>query len=108
LVLEAQIAGSGLGHALSARALEEGLDESVDMALWAAIRQFEQRANLQLAMAQDEERKGRSRSASSQRDRATEAKAHAKVLRTLLTGIGDGAYGAARLARPAPRLPREI
>jgi two-component system chemotaxis response regulator CheB len=72
------------GHALSARALECGLDHNLDAALWAAIRQFEQRTNLQQAMAADEEKKGRSRTASSYRDRAAEARSHAETLRKLL------------------------
>jgi two-component system chemotaxis response regulator CheB len=96
------------GHALSARALEKGLDESLDMALWAAVRQFEQRANLQLAMAQDEERKGRSRSASSQRDRAREARVHADTLRRALIGPGDEGNGAPEVARPAPLVAGEL
>jgi two-component system chemotaxis response regulator CheB len=74
------------GHVLSARSLERGLDENLDVALWAAIRQFEQRANLQLAMAEDGERKGRSHFALRQRERASEAKAHADALRGLLIG----------------------
>lgn len=96
------------GHALSARALEKGLDENLDVALWAAVRQFEQRANLQLAMAQDEERKGRSRSASSQRDRAREARVHADTLRRVLIGTSAGGNGAPAVARPAPLVAGEL
>ncbi|MDP9050928.1 MAG: hypothetical protein M3O31_09460 [Acidobacteriota bacterium] len=74
------------GHALSCNSLEKGLNENVDAALWAAIRQFEQRANLLQAMAQEEENKGRQRTAASQRDREADARSHADVLRQLLLG----------------------
>jgi two-component system chemotaxis response regulator CheB len=77
------------GHALSARSLESGLDQNLEAAIWAAIRQFEQRTNLQQAMAQEEERKGRSLVASNYRDRASEAKSHADVLRQLLLETGE-------------------
>jgi two-component system chemotaxis response regulator CheB len=90
------------GHALSVRSLEEGLNENLNVALWAALRQFEQRANLQLAMAQEEERKGRSFLASSQRDRAKEARAHAVALRGLLIGIeGSSRQDSAFLPPPS-------
>jgi two-component system chemotaxis response regulator CheB len=72
------------GHALSAHSLERGLDQNLEAAIWAAIRQFEQRTNLQRAMAEGEERKGRSIVASNYRDRASEAQSHAKTLRQLL------------------------
>jgi two-component system, chemotaxis family, protein-glutamate methylesterase/glutaminase len=84
------------GHALSARALEKGLDENLDLALWAAVRQFEQRANLQLAMAEDSERKGRSHLTLRQRERASESKVHADALRGLLMGVQS------RFRRPPP------
>jgi two-component system chemotaxis response regulator CheB len=77
------------GHALSARSLERGLDQNLEAAIWAAIRQFEQRTNLQRAMAEEEERKGRSLTASNYRDRASEARSHADALRQLLLATGE-------------------
>jgi two-component system chemotaxis response regulator CheB len=76
------------GHALSARSLETGLDQSLEAAIWAAIRQFEQRTNLQHAMADEQERKGRSLAAANYRDRASEAQSHAEALRQLLQATG--------------------
>jgi two-component system, chemotaxis family, protein-glutamate methylesterase/glutaminase len=72
------------GHALSSRALEKGLGQSLDAALWAAIRQFEQRANLQDTLAEREEGLGRRYVSSSYRERAAEARSHALELRKLL------------------------
>jgi two-component system chemotaxis response regulator CheB len=82
------------GHALSARTLETGLNQNLDAALWAAIRQFEQRANLQREMAQEEEKSGRRQVASNYRERASEAKLHAEELRKLLLLTADRAAGA--------------
>lgn len=72
------------GHALSAKSLEYGQTRQLETALWSAIRQFEQRANLMHTMADSAERLGRSTAASSYGDRAREARWHAEVLRTLL------------------------
>jgi two-component system, chemotaxis family, protein-glutamate methylesterase/glutaminase len=72
------------GHAMTARSLDEGLNRSLDTALWAAIRQFEQRANLYARMADDERAKGRSRSAASYVEREGETRAYAQTLRTML------------------------
>jgi two-component system chemotaxis response regulator CheB len=90
------------GHALSARSLERGLDQKSEAAIWAAIRQFEQRMNLQQAMAQEEVRKGRSRTASNYRDRASEAQSHAEALRQLLleTGKSSAVASAGMLSEP--------
>jgi two-component system chemotaxis response regulator CheB len=76
------------GHALSGRSLETGLDQNLEAAIWAAIRQFEQRTNLQQAMAEEQERKGRSLAAANYRDRASEAHSHAEALRQLLQVTG--------------------
>ena len=72
------------GHALSSRVLEKGLGQNLDAALWAAIRQFEQRANLQASLADREEKLGRRYVSSNYRERATEARSHAIELRKLL------------------------
>jgi two-component system chemotaxis response regulator CheB len=72
------------GHAMSARSLEEGLNRNVDGALWAAIRQFEQRANLYKKMAADERSRGRARTAAAYDEREAEARSFALTLRTML------------------------
>jgi two-component system chemotaxis response regulator CheB len=97
------------GHALSARSLERGLDQNLEAAIWAAIRQFEQRANLQQAMAESEERKGRSIVASSSRDRALEAQSHAETLRQVLkaTGTSSDAISAGIAGKPPRSLPQD-
>jgi two-component system chemotaxis response regulator CheB len=74
------------GHALTARSLDEGLTRNLDGALWAAIRQFEQRANLCAQMAIDERAHGREYSASVYMEREREARAHAQSIRLMLQG----------------------
>jgi two-component system chemotaxis response regulator CheB len=97
------------GHALSAHSLERGLDQNLEAAIWAAIRQFEQRANLQQAMAESEERKGRSIVASSSRDRALEAQSHAETLRQVLkaTGTSSDAVSVGIAGKPPRVLPQD-
>jgi two-component system chemotaxis response regulator CheB len=72
------------GHALSARSLEEGLTRNLDGAIWAAIRQFEQRANLCNKMAADERARGRELTAGVYDEREREARAHAQAMRQML------------------------
>jgi two-component system chemotaxis response regulator CheB len=72
------------GHAMSARSLEEGLTRNLDGALWAAIRQFEQRANLCNKMAADERARGRGLTAGVYDEREREARAHAQAMRQML------------------------
>lgn len=72
------------GHALSARSLEEGLTRNLDGALWAAIRQFEQRANLCNKMAADERARGRELTAGVYEEREREARSHAQAMRQML------------------------
>jgi two-component system, chemotaxis family, protein-glutamate methylesterase/glutaminase len=72
------------GHALTARSLDEGLNRNLDAALWAAIRQFEQRANLCGKIAADERARGRARAASSYEEREHEARGYAQTLRRML------------------------
>jgi two-component system chemotaxis response regulator CheB len=72
------------GHALSARSLEQGLTRNLDGALWAAIRQFEQRANLCNKMAADERARGRGLTAGVYEEREREARQHAQAMRQML------------------------
>jgi two-component system chemotaxis response regulator CheB len=87
------------GHALTARALDEGLNRTLDSALWAAIRQFEQRANLYDKLAGDETARGRSLTGANYQDRASEARGHAQALRQML-------MSATRQAQPEQRQAR--
>jgi two-component system, chemotaxis family, protein-glutamate methylesterase/glutaminase len=72
------------GHAMTARSLEEGLNRNLDGALWAAIRQFEQRANLSRQMAADERAHGRTLSAGVYEERERESRTYAQTLRTMM------------------------
>jgi two-component system chemotaxis response regulator CheB len=72
------------GHALTAQSLDEGLNRNLDGALWAAIRQFEQRANLCGKMAADERQSGRARTAARYAEREREARKFAQTLRSML------------------------
>jgi two-component system chemotaxis response regulator CheB len=72
------------GHAMTARSLEEGLTRNLDGALWAAIRQFEQRANLCNKMAADERSRGRELTAGVYDEREREAREHARTMRQML------------------------
>jgi two-component system, chemotaxis family, protein-glutamate methylesterase/glutaminase len=74
------------GHALTARSLDEGLARNLDSALWAAIRQFEQRANLCARMAEDERGRGRELTAAIYDEREQEARSHARLIRQMLEG----------------------
>jgi two-component system, chemotaxis family, protein-glutamate methylesterase/glutaminase len=72
------------GHAMGARSLEQGLNQNLDGALWAAIRQFEQRANLSGKMSAEERARGREHTAAIYAEREREARDHAQVLRRML------------------------
>jgi two-component system chemotaxis response regulator CheB len=72
------------GHALTARSLDEGLARNLDGALWAAIRQFEQRANLCARMSEVERAHGRELTAAVYEEREREAKENARLIRQML------------------------
>ncbi|MBD2576075.1 chemotaxis protein CheB [Oscillatoria sp. FACHB-1406] len=73
-----------VGHGFTAKALMADQDEALEQALWAAMRTMEERANIALAMAKDEEKRGHSRSAQAYQEQAKVSKAHANVIRKLL------------------------
>lgn len=75
-----------IGHSYTARSLLEASGHQVDSTLWVAVRQFEQRANLQRAMAEEQTASGRQKMATHYTERAAEMEAHATVLRRLLLG----------------------
>ena len=73
-----------VGHGFTAKALMASQDAALEQALWAAMRTMEERANMAQMMAQNEEKRGRSKSAQVYVERAQESKSHAQVIRKLL------------------------
>lgn len=72
-----------VGHAYQLNSLLQAHDSELDRTLWAAIRSFEQRANIAFMMSQQARERGFTRRADLHAMRATEAKAHAQRLRQL-------------------------
>lgn len=73
-----------VGHGYTARSLIAEQDESIERALWAAMRAMEERANIVTTMAKDERKNGRDKSAELYEERAEESRTHAAALRKLL------------------------
>jgi two-component system, chemotaxis family, protein-glutamate methylesterase/glutaminase len=88
-----------VGHAYSNDSLETSQSESLEGALWAALRSLQERADLF-------ERLARRGGARSQRmlDKAEAARRHAAVLRTLVTSFGAEPGEAGELAHTARRV----
>ena len=74
-----------VGHGYTARTLVAEQDESIERAVWAAMRAMEERANIVKTMARDERERGRENSAEVYEERAEESRKHAETLRKLLT-----------------------
>ena len=74
-----------VGHGFTAKALMATQDAALEQALWAAMRTMEERSNLAANMARDETEKGRHKSAEVYEERAQTSKAHAQIIRELLT-----------------------
>jgi two-component system, chemotaxis family, protein-glutamate methylesterase/glutaminase len=72
-----------VGHAYQLNTLLQAHDEDLDRTLWAAIRSFEQRANIAQAMSDQSKSRGFGRRAEMHSMRAAEARAHAMRLRHL-------------------------
>ncbi|MGB5974703.1 MAG: chemotaxis protein CheB, partial [Nodosilinea sp.] len=77
-----------VGHGFTAKALMASQDATLEQALWAAMRTMEERANMALMMAKNEETRGRNKSAQVYEEQSKTSKAHAQVIRKLLV---DGA-----------------
>ena len=73
-----------VGHGFTAKALLASQDAALEQALWAAMRTMEERANMALVMARNEEERGRNKSAQVYEERSQTSKAHAQVIRKLL------------------------
>lgn len=72
-----------IGHAFGMESLVASSDASLDRTLWAAIRQFEQRANIARLMAQQSRDRQHKLRASMHDSRAEESEEHAQRLREL-------------------------
>ncbi len=73
-----------IGHGYTANALLDAPGQDVDSTLWVAVRQFEQRSQLQYEMAEEQTASGHLPRAAYYQQRAVEMQAHAQVLRALL------------------------
>lgn len=72
-----------VGHAFGLDSLVESFDSALDRTLWAAIRQFEQRANIARTMARQSRDRSQSLRAQLHESRAKESEDHAQRLRQL-------------------------
>ena len=73
-----------VGHGFTAKALMASQDTALEQALWAAMRTMEERGNMALTMAKNEEEQGRTKLAQVYWERSQTSKAHAQVIRKLL------------------------
>lgn len=73
-----------VGHAYSARSLLSAGDEALEASVWAAIRMFDQRANILTAMVEKDRAAGRIRMVEHHESLANEARTHANALRRVL------------------------
>jgi two-component system chemotaxis response regulator CheB len=78
-----------VGHAYHMNSLVQGSTDELDRTLWAAIRLFEQRANIARMMADQERARGNERRAGTFIERAAEAQRHAQKLRELQVQTGS-------------------
>lgn len=78
-----------VGHAYGEASLLSAQDESLESSVWAAIRLFDQRANVLSTMADKDRHAQRARSASHHEGLAREAREHATALRGLLMRRGE-------------------
>jgi two-component system chemotaxis response regulator CheB len=72
-----------VGHAYHLDSLLQGADLEIDRTVWAAIRLFEQRANISRMMGERERSHGRAQRAKFHESRADESHQHAQKLRQL-------------------------
>lgn len=72
-----------VGHAYQLDSLMQGADQEIDRTLWAAIRLFEQRANIARMMSDREYGQGREQRAALHDSHAQEAHQYAQTLREL-------------------------
>jgi two-component system chemotaxis response regulator CheB len=73
-----------VGHAFTAKSLLADQTDSIERALWAAVRVLDERTTLLTRLARDARARSRPRSAVEYEERAAEARGHAEQLRELL------------------------
>ncbi len=76
-----------VGHAYTRESLVAGKDDAVEEALWLALQTLQERAQMLLRMARDDEERGRNRVALGFRERAREAEHHAQRLREFIARL---------------------
>ncbi len=75
-----------VGHAYGGQSFLSAQDETIESSLWAAVRLFEQRANVLNTLAQKDRQAERSRMMERHETLAKEARRHADMLRSVLVG----------------------
>jgi two-component system, chemotaxis family, protein-glutamate methylesterase/glutaminase len=73
-----------VGHAYSHASLLAGQDESLEAALWNAVRVLEERVKMLDKMAADAERQGFKKSSGVYRERSGESREQMELIRNLL------------------------
>jgi two-component system chemotaxis response regulator CheB len=73
-----------VGHAYTAESMLSAEEEALEASLWAAVRLFDQRANVLTTMAEKDITANRARMAEHHRNLAEEARSHAKLLRGMI------------------------
>ncbi|MFL6547697.1 MAG: chemotaxis protein CheB [Povalibacter sp.] len=76
-----------VGHAFQLNSLGEAIDASLENALWAAVRMFEQRSHISKRMLEEEKQRGRNALSQHFEARVAESDAYAATLRTLLRNM---------------------
>lgn len=84
---ESKSYGCTVGHRFGAQSLTAFQDQSIEQALWQALRLLEERGDLQNRLAIDEAGRGREKQAQIYRDRAVDSQVNAKRLKQLLQRI---------------------
>lgn len=77
-----------VGHSFTARALVEAQDETVEEALWIALRTLEERARVLERISKDSLQKGAQNLSERYKERAAEALEHATSIRRLIYSSG--------------------
>jgi two-component system chemotaxis response regulator CheB len=73
-----------VGHAYTAESMLSAEEEALESSLWAAVRLFDQRANVLTTMAEKDRSANRPRMMEHHRNLAEEARNHAKLLRRMI------------------------
>jgi two-component system chemotaxis response regulator CheB len=73
-----------VGHAYTEQSLLSGEEEALEASIWAAVRLFDQRANLLTTMAEKDRQAERHRMMKHHEELAREAREHAKLLRKVI------------------------